>query len=62
MIWDELIIYAKAAWNSVVEQIWISMFSVTTMLQGFDNTWGARSILCKRHNLHIEWNWKRQRS
>jgi hypothetical protein len=29
------------------------------MLQGFNNTWGATNVLCRRHNLHIEWNWKK---
>jgi hypothetical protein len=37
-IWDELIIYAKEAWNRVIEQIKISNFSTATMLQGFDKT------------------------
>ena len=59
-IWDELIIYAKAAWKRVVEQIRISRFSAMALLQGFDKSWGARSVLCRRHNMHIEWNWKRQ--
>ena len=62
MIWDELIIYAKAAWNMVLEQINNSSFSVVAMLQGFDKPWGARNVLCGRHNLHIEWNWERLRS
>jgi hypothetical protein len=35
-IWDEVIIYAKAAWNQVVKQIKISSFSAEAMLQGFD--------------------------
>ena len=61
-IWDELIIYAKAAWKRVVEQIRISRFSATALLLAFDRTWGARNVLCKRHNMQIEWNWKRQRS
>jgi hypothetical protein len=59
-IWDELIIYAKAAWERVIKHIKISSFSTVAMLQGFDQTWGARNVLCRRNNLHIEWNWKRQ--
>ena len=31
------------------------------MSQGFDKTWGARNVLCRRNNLQIKWNWKRQR-
>ena len=58
-IWDDLIIYTKAVWKRVLEQIKISNFTVVTMLQGFDRTWGARGVLCRRRNLHIEWNWKR---
>ena len=60
-IWNALNIYTMAAWNQVIEQIKSSSFFVVAMLQGFDNSWGARAILCRRHNLHIEWNWKRQR-
>ena len=59
-IWDELMIYAKVAWTRVLEQIKISSFSAVAMLQGFDKTWGARNVLCRRHNMHTEWNWKRQ--
>lgn len=59
-IWGELIIYAKAAWERVLKQIKINIVSVAAMLQGFDKMWGARNVLC-RTNLHIEWNWKRQR-
>ena len=53
-IWDDLIIYAKVA-----SHIKISSFSAVAMLQGFDKTWGAMNVLCRRRNLHIEWNWKR---
>ena len=60
--WDELIIYAKEAWNRVIEQIKISSFSAVAMLQGFDKTWGAGNVLCRRHNLHTKWNWKRKLS
>jgi hypothetical protein len=59
-IWDELIMYAKAAWKPVIQQIKISSFSAMAMLQGFEKTWGARNILGRRNNLHIEWNWKHQ--
>ena len=58
--WDELIIYAKAAWKRVLEHIKTSNFLVAATTQGFDKTWGARSVLCRRHNLHMEWNWNRQ--
>ena len=59
-IWDELIIYAKAAWERVIKQIKINNFSTMAMLQGFDQTWGTRSVLCTKKDLHFEWNWKRQ--
>ena len=62
MIWDELIIYVKAAWNRVLEQINSSSFSAVAMLQRFDKPWRARNVLCRRHNLHIEWNCERLRS
>jgi hypothetical protein len=37
-IWDELVIFAKEAWERVFEQININSFSATAMLQGFDKT------------------------
>lgn len=61
MIWDELIIYAKAAWDGVIKQIKISSFSTVAMSQGFDKTWDTKNILCKRNNLQIEWSSKRHR-
>lgn len=61
-IWDELIIYAKAAWERVIKQIKINNFSTMAMLQGFDQTWGVGNVLCRRNNLHIAWNWQQQHS
>ena len=61
-IWDELIIYAKAAWERVIKEIKTSKFTMAAMLQGSDQTWRARNVLCRRNNLHIAWNWKQQRS
>ena len=60
-IWEELIIYAKAAWDRVIKQKRLVVFSAAAMSQGFDKTWGARNVLCRRNNLQIKWNWKRQR-
>ena len=40
-IWDDLIIYAKAAWEHVLKQIKINNFSAVDMLQGFDKTFGG---------------------
>ena len=59
-ILDELIIYAKSAWKRAMTQIKNSSFYAMAMLQGVDKTWGARNVLCRRHNLHIELNWKRK--
>ena len=59
-IWDKLIVYAKVAWERVIKQIKISSYSAKAMLQGFDQTWGPRNVLCRRNNLHIAWNWKWQ--
>ena len=39
-IWDEVIIYAKATWKWVVEQIKINIFSTAVILQGFDKNLG----------------------
>ena len=59
IIWDGLLVYGKAAWNRVLETIKINKFSMVAMIQGFDQTWGARAVLCRRRNLRVEWNWKR---
>ena len=53
-IWDDLIIYAKMAWSRVLELIKISSFSAAALLQGFDKSWGARNVLCKRHTHRME--------
>ena len=58
-IWEELIYYAMAAWKRVLEDIKTCRFSEVAIFLGFDKTWGARNVLCKRDNLHIEWNWRR---
>ena len=61
-IWDELIIYAQVAWKRVLEQINKCRISAATLVQGFDKSWGDRQVLCRRHDMHIMWNWKGQRS
>ena len=58
-IWNELLMYAHTAWQRVLKLIKVSRFSAMAILQGFDSTWGARQILCRRHLLTIEWNWRR---
>lgn len=35
------------------------VFRRKLLIQGFDKTWGARNVLYRRHNMSIEWNWKR---
>ena len=45
--------YTKVACEWVIKKIMISNFPVVAMLQGYDQTWGARNVLCKKSNLHI---------
>ena len=59
-IWTELILYAMVPWKRVTKQINISSFSTMALLEGFDNMWGARNVLCRRNNLLIKRNWKQQ--
>ena len=40
-IWDELILYAKSAWERVLKQIKISKFSMAGLLQSFDQYLGG---------------------
>ncbi len=58
-IWEEIIYYAMAAWKLILEDIKVCRFLEVAILLGFDKIWGARNVLCRCHNLHIEWNWKR---
>ena len=60
-IWEEFIYYAITAWERVKMLIKTSRFSALGILQGFDKTWGARGVLCRRNGMSIEWNWKRRR-
>ena len=60
-IWNKLIIYGKIEWKRMNELITTNSFAAMALLQRFDRTWGARSVLCWRHNLRIEWNWKRNK-
>ena len=59
-IWKETIYYAIAAWKRDLEDIKDNNFSAVAILLGFDKIWGARNVLCRRYNLHIEWNWRKQ--
>ena len=49
-------------WERVLEQVKKKSYLTETLVRGFDKTWGDRQVLCRRHDLHITWNWKRQRS
>ena len=62
LVWGDLIMYAKATWEQVVKQVKISIFSAEAMLQGYDQTWSVRNVLCRRDNMKINWNWKWQRN
>ena len=49
-IWNELIIYGKIEWKRMNDLITTNKFAAMVLLQRFDKSWGARSVLCKRHN------------
>ena len=46
LIWGDLIMYAKVAWERVVKFI-VSSYSTEALLKGFTQTWGARNVLCR---------------
>ena len=50
-----LIMYAKVAWEWVVNYVTISTFLVKAFLQGFDQTWETRNVLCRHDNMKITW-------
>lgn len=50
--------YAKVAWERVVRFIKISAYLAKALLKGFNQTWEARNILCRRDKLKITWNYK----
>lgn len=59
-IWNELILYTTTAWERVEKNAKTSEFSAEVVLKGFDSTWGARGVLCKRNKVSIRWNSKWQ--
>lgn len=57
-IWNDLILYAKGAWDKLEKNIKISEFSAEALLQGFDRMWGTENMLCRHDILKITWNWR----
>lgn len=51
----------QGGWKRVIKLVKSSSTSTLAVLEGFDKTWGARNVLCRRSNLHVDWNWKQQR-
>ena len=39
--------YAKVALARMVKFVEINVYSAKALLKGFDETWGARNVLCK---------------
>ena len=59
-IWEETYLLCHGGLEAGFRRYQDCRFSEVAILLGFDKTWGARNVLCKRHNLHIEWNWRRR--
>ena len=49
LIWDDLLMYAKVAWERVVNFVKISIYLAEALRVGFDQTRGDMKVLC-RHN------------
>lgn len=60
LTWNDLIMFAKVVLGRVVKYVKTSTFLAKALLEGFDQIWGARSVPCRRVNMEITWNWKRQ--
>ena len=52
--------YTKATWARVVKFAEIYVYSAEALRKDFDETWGARNVICRRDRMNIMWNWKRQ--
>lgn len=48
-----LIMYAKVARARVVKFVEINGYLVEGLFKGFDETWGARNVLCRRDRMKI---------
>lgn len=50
--------YVHATWERVVKYVKITAFLAEALLQGLDQVWGARNILCRsekiKHHLELE--------
>lgn len=52
--WDECIMYAQMAWARDIKYVNISPFLTKVILKGFDQTCGAKGVLCCKDNLVIQ--------
>lgn len=43
--------YVKVAWTKAVKKAKICIYSKEALLQKFNETWDARSVLCHRDNM-----------
>jgi hypothetical protein len=56
LVWDDLIIYAKVGWERLIKYVMINTYSSKALFTSFDETWGARNVLCGRDQMKITWN------
>jgi hypothetical protein len=43
-------------WERLIEYVMINTYSSKALFTSFDETWGARNILCGRDQMKITWN------
>jgi len=47
LVWDDLIMYAKVAWEWVAKFVEIMSYQAEATLKGFNQTFEAKNVLCK---------------
>ena len=53
-----LVMDTAVASARLVKHVKNDSFSAKVILNGFNDTWGARIILCTRKRMKFKWNWE----
>ena len=55
---NECIVYGEASWKKGFQRIEECPLMKASVIEEFDSSSGARSILCRHHGITLSWNWK----
>jgi hypothetical protein len=51
LIPNDLRMYANVAWDNVVKYVKVNASLVEALFKGFDETWGAKNVLCRHEQI-----------